>query len=387
MKGTSMCDLPPKFVGEKILTKIPITSLRAVRSTCKLWNALTKEWVLGKASAARHQFLGFMTMDSKVCSIRSHLCRSKDKEDEDLVDISIKQVDWLNQIEMSKVYHCDGLLLCVAKDNFRLVVWNPYLAQNRWIISPIKKFHWRDSYALGYDINRKVLEVTPDLEIQPHQGGVSLKGNTYFFAHETTGPGFSGGEVIDGDLWIDGYEIKDFLLCFDFTRERFGPRLPLPFHSSIEDTVTLSCVREEQLAVLYQQEGMNDNSCNILQIWVTTRIEPNSVSWSKFLNVEMRPFALTGVRFDHYTGGTFFIDEEENVAVVFDIDGYLSTGIKTVRYHTAFIIGEDGYFKSVSLGVAPKVPFEPPCSGYVPEIYCPPLVCSSAYLPSLVQLR
>ncbi|CAL9216365.1 unnamed protein product [Arabidopsis halleri] len=132
---------------------------------------------------------------------------------------------------------------------------------------------------------------------------------------------------------------------------------------------------------------MNDNSCNILQIWVTTRIEPNSASWSKFLNVEMRPFALTGVRFDHYTGGTFFIDEEENVAVVFDIDGYLSTGIKTVRYHTAFIIGEDGYFKSVSLGVAPKVPFEPPCSGYVPEIYCPPLVCSSAYLPSLVQLR
>ena len=43
-----------------------------------------------------------------------------------------------------------------------------------------------------------------------------------------------------------------FLLCFDFTSERFGPRLPLPFHSSDEETVTLSCIRDEQLAVLYQ---------------------------------------------------------------------------------------------------------------------------------------
>ncbi|XP_010462910.2 PREDICTED: F-box/kelch-repeat protein At1g24800-like [Camelina sativa] len=355
-----------------------------------------------------------MTMDSKVCSIRSHLCRSNDKEEEDLVGISIKQIDWLKHVEMSKVYHCNGLLLCVTKDHSRLVVWNPYLLQ-QWWISPRTDFHRLDSYALGYDMNRnhkilrfldcfekgvcmyeiydfsswRVLEVTPDWEIDPFQGGVSVKGNTYFYAHESTlAPGFSGGYMENGDFVVDDYEVEDFLLCFDFTREIFGPRLPLPFHSwSLEDTVTLSCVREEQLAVLYQEDEDSGIPCNIVHIWVTTSIEPNSVSWSKFLTVEMRPFARTGVRFDHYTGGTFFIDEEQKVAVVFDIDGYLPRGPKTVRYHTAFIIGEDGYFKSVSLGVAPKNPYEPPCSGYVPELYLPPLVCSSSYLPSLVHLN
>uniref|UniRef100_A0A1J3CRB2 F-box/kelch-repeat protein n=1 Tax=Noccaea caerulescens TaxID=107243 RepID=A0A1J3CRB2_NOCCA len=125
---TRMCDLPPKLVGEKILTKLPITSLREVRSTCKLWEGLSKDWILGKEAAARQQFLGFMTMDSKVCSLRFNL-----RKEEDAVDLSIKQVDILNQVEISKVFHCDGLLLCVAKDNSRLVAWNPYLGQTRSI--------------------------------------------------------------------------------------------------------------------------------------------------------------------------------------------------------------------------------------------------------------
>lgn len=33
-------------------------------------------------------------------------------------------------------------------------------------------------------------------------------------------------------------EIEDFLVCFDFTSER----LRLPFHSYVEETVSLSCV-------------------------------------------------------------------------------------------------------------------------------------------------
>ena len=91
-------------------------------------------------------------MDSKVCSVRFHLRRSKEEE-EDTMDLSIKQVDLLNQVEISRVYHCDGLLLCVAKDNSRVVVWNPYLGQTRWI-RPRTESNIGDSYALGYDINR-----------------------------------------------------------------------------------------------------------------------------------------------------------------------------------------------------------------------------------------
>jgi len=56
-----------------------------------------------------------------------------------------------------------------------------------------------------------------------------------------------------------------------------------------------------------------------MEIWVTTKIEPNTVSWSSkfFLSVDMRE--LTG-RYSmfSFSDASFFIDEEKKVAVVFD---------------------------------------------------------------------
>ena len=63
-----ICDLPPKLVGAKILSKVPITSLGQVRSTCKLWDRLTRDWIVGKEAAEKarqHQFLGFVTVNFK----------------------------------------------------------------------------------------------------------------------------------------------------------------------------------------------------------------------------------------------------------------------------------------------------------------------------------
>ncbi|XP_010499061.1 PREDICTED: F-box/kelch-repeat protein At1g24800-like [Camelina sativa] len=407
MKGTRICDLPLDLVGGKILTRVPITSLGAVRNTCKLWNALTKDWVLGEASAPRQQFLGFMTMNSMVCSAKFH--STKEKE-----DLAIKQVDLLNQVKISKVHHCDGLLLCVAEDKSRLVVWNPYLGQTRPI--RLNDFHWQDNYAFGYDMNRnhkivrfqdyyehpkkvsryeiyqlssnswRDLKVHTDLKIKFNHSA-SVKGNAYFFAQENC-QDIEPNE--DGEIT----DLEDFLICFDFTTETFGPPLPLPFHSGIDETVTFSSVRDEQLVVLYHNEGVYyGDKISTVEFWVTTKIEPNSVSWSKFLQVNMRPVSLTGELFEHdMGGGTFFIDEEQKVAVVFDIDGYLPT-LPTlperVRYHTAFISGEDGYFKPVTLGVAPNrgEPYQSLSGPSFASLYCPPVVCSSSYLPSLVQLN
>ncbi|EOA25568.1 hypothetical protein CARUB_v10018913mg [Capsella rubella] len=377
---TRMCDLPPELVG-MIFTKIPITSIRSVRSTCRYWKSLTKDWVLGKGEA-REQFLGFMTMDSKVCSLRFHLRRKNNcEEDGDSLDLSIKQVDVLNQVDISKVFYCDGLVLCVAKDNSRLMVWNPYLGQTRWI-EPRTEFHTLYTYALGYDINRnyKILKFI-DSE------GFEKKD---FFGYEIYDFNSNSWRVLDVTSsckvrrlprGVAVSDIKDFLLCFDFTKERFGPRLPLPFHSKIGEYVALSCVKEEQLAVLYQR--MKHNCPPTLYIWVTTRIEPNTLSWSKFLRVEMRPFELSGSF--GVNAESFFVDEEEKVVVVFDCDLYLRT--KTIRYHKSFIMGEGGYFKSVNLGEAPYIEETCPKLGYTNQIYRPPLVCSSSYFPSLVQLN
>ncbi|XP_023632793.1 F-box/kelch-repeat protein At1g24800 [Capsella rubella] len=257
--------------------------------------------------------------------------------------------------------------------NHKIVRFQEYYAHpekvSRYEIYQLSSNSWKD------------LKVPPDALIESNYSA-SVKGNAYFFAQEDDQT--SAEEIFD---------LEDFLLCFDFTTETFGPRLPLPFHSTLHAPVTFSSVRDEQLVVLYHNEGVHDDWVSTVEFWVTTKIEPNSVSWSKFLIVNMRPVSLAGERFDNTNmGGTFFIDEEQKIAVVFDIDGYLAPIpplTEKVRYHTAFISGEDGYFKPLTLGVAPNL--GEPCliSGrsYVPSIYRPPVVCSSSYLPSLVQLN
>uniref|UniRef100_A0A0D3AR64 F-box associated beta-propeller type 1 domain-containing protein n=1 Tax=Brassica oleracea var. oleracea TaxID=109376 RepID=A0A0D3AR64_BRAOL len=359
-----ICDLPPKLVGAKILSKVPITSLGQVRSTCKLWDRLTRDWIVGKEAAAKarqHQFLGFVTVDFK-------------------------------------------------DDKSKLLAWNPYLGQTR-SISPRTgdDFHALDTYLFGYDMNRnhkmlrfygllfemyefssnswRVLDVTLPDSWEIKYGGhliVSFKGNAYFLA---------------GKITTDDVE-KDVILCFDFTTETFGLPLVVPFLSLREEAVTLSSVRDQKLALLHQK---GQGIIEALEIWITSEEGPffnaaHAVTWSKFMNVDMRP--LIGDRYVRFGEefASFFIIEEEKVAVVFDIEGYefCFELIRTDHYHTAFIIGDDdeGYYKTVSLGVAPNLWKPRPGHtggyyprGYVPQWYCPPFVCSSSYLPSLVQLN
>ncbi|CAA7042277.1 unnamed protein product [Microthlaspi erraticum] len=62
------------------------------------------------------------------------------------------------QVKIFQVFHCEGLLLCILKDDItRYVVWNPYCGQTRWIkprfsYPPRKGYSF--SYALGYE-NKK----------------------------------------------------------------------------------------------------------------------------------------------------------------------------------------------------------------------------------------
>ncbi|XP_013639779.1 PREDICTED: putative F-box/kelch-repeat protein At3g20710 [Brassica oleracea var. oleracea] len=79
-------------------------------------------------------------------------------------------------------------------------------------------------------------ETPPDVAfhsnvIEYTKASLTLKGNTYW--HVESGDGF--------------------LHCFDFTRERFGPHLPLPSDINHRCSVSLSSVKEEKLAVLLEQ--------------------------------------------------------------------------------------------------------------------------------------
>ncbi|XP_019099931.1 PREDICTED: F-box protein At3g49510-like [Camelina sativa] len=367
---TTISDLPEDLVGE-IFSWVPLTSLSAVRSTCKKWEALSKIHIVGKkaASRSRHQFLEFMVSDSRVFSLRFDVQGIRNEDDE-LSDPSMKQINIPNtdQVELSQVYHCDGLLLCVAEHNSSLVVWNPYLGQTKWI-QLRNKFNRRDIFALGYDNNHnhkilrflgdgersrrnqrrdthvydfssdswRVLDVNPDGDAPFDYIGVSLKGNSYFLG-----------------------------------REIFGPRLPLPFDHDPSPNLkymTLSWVRDEKLAVL----NSHSDTFQICDICVSTKIEPNAVSWSTFFTVDMSPVNgfLNGLS-TYFPPRSFFIDEEKKVAVFFNNS---RTKTYTYRYQMAYIVGDDGYFKSVNIGE------------FSNSIWNPGKLACSSYVPSLVQLQ
>uniref|UniRef100_A0A1J3J645 F-box protein n=1 Tax=Noccaea caerulescens TaxID=107243 RepID=A0A1J3J645_NOCCA len=71
----------------------------------------------------------------------------------------------------------------------------------------------------------------------------------------------------ENTYWFATDSDESFLICFYFRRERFGRRLPLPIGPlpCLGDVVSLSSVREEQLAVLIQ-----DVQTLQMEVWVTS---------------------------------------------------------------------------------------------------------------------
>ncbi|KAG7583119.1 F-box-like domain superfamily [Arabidopsis suecica] len=323
----------PRDLVEEILSRVPLKSMKTVRLTCKKWDDLSKSQSFTKMHIGQ------------VARVEEH------KGKHTCLD---------EQVKISQVFDCEGLLLCILKDDSRFVVWNPYLGQTRWIKSryfsspdewdqrfcyglgyvnkescrsykllrfldyffykaPEKQFFWYEIYDFDSDLWTTLDVTTPDWVIVFGNGGVSFKGNTYFCAAKI-------------NLGNDGnHGFEDHIICFDFTSERFGQLLPLPFNAGYDDYVALSCVREEKLAVLHQHSVLNPYE---LDLWITTKIETEEVSWIKFLRM------ATG--FDScrpYISGSFLIDEENKVAFGFDYE----------NRQKVIVIGEAGYLRALDL--------------------------------------
>jgi len=377
---TTISHLPTELLDE-IISRVPLKSTRAVRLTCKNWDSLFKNrsFMKEEAAAKEGESRMIVLMDKNLFAM-SIFFNGID------IDPSAEQrgkltclYDDSEQVKISQVFHCEGLLLCVLEDDkCSLVVWNPYWGQTRWIepryFSRIQNCYGRYMYvyALGYNNKSRshkilrfidgafdfpfwyeiydfdsdlwtTLDVTPQWFINfPPRGcynrGVTLKGNTYWCAIRRKS---------NTNWFVD----LDHIICFDFTSERFGPLMPLPFvRYTSGSLVTLSCVREEKLAVLF---------CNnaTVEVWITTKIETDKISWSKFLTVNMYVDLLEG---------SFFIDEVKKVAMIFDIP---------MNRETVYIVGEAGNVKELHLGQPADVD----------KHFSPLLVCS--YVPSLVQIK
>ncbi|KAL0706952.1 hypothetical protein Bca4012_073378 [Brassica carinata] len=133
----------PKDVLVEILSRVPEASLARLRSTSKEWNALIK-----KDARLDKKSLAIILIDCRVYLARLDL------HDNNLVKVisQLRLTDPLSssseEVDVRRVCHCDGLLLCTTMDE-RLVVWNPCSVETSRIIKPLNSKYSSHTYALG----------------------------------------------------------------------------------------------------------------------------------------------------------------------------------------------------------------------------------------------
>ncbi|CAA7018997.1 unnamed protein product [Microthlaspi erraticum] len=363
-----MSDLPADLV-EEILSRVPATSLKRLRSTCKeYWNStLFKEprFTEKHFRQAPKQFRVLMWKDCRVYPMNIDL---------NVIPPSIELKGALDlkyslrnseQLDIAEVFHCDGLLLCFTKDN-RLVVCNPCLGETR-LIQHENSYKY-STFALGYENNKSVRNYKILMYWECWEKNDKVSGfEIYDFSSNTwrasNAPNWVrarfGGVTLKGNsYWItrgDG----DNLLRFDFTKERFG-RLCLP-PSHNHGYKSPSVVREEKLSVLQH----NFDTLKI-EIWVTNKFETEAdLLWSKSFTVGLHLHNSSIPPFR-----SLLIDEEKKVILCCDSSCYWE------RMNVVYIIGEDdGYYK--------KIPYkQDPCWPSINKV-----PCIFNYVPSLVQIQ
>ncbi|XP_010507202.1 PREDICTED: putative F-box protein At3g17620 [Camelina sativa] len=334
----------PRDLAEDVFIRLPMTSMRAVRSVCKKWNTLskgrsfTKKHLAQAKAAVRRELLAVMVINYRVYLMSVNLQGIHNN-----IEPSINHLGKLvsltesDRVDISVVYHCDGLLLCITRNIPRFTVWNPYCGQTR-LFETIRRPKPR--YAIGYENSKSFRSYKVLRFCEPSRGYVRYE--LYY---------------INSKSPSDDYP--------DYYLSRLGYTVLCTWRV-VEGKHLLVCSRK--LCRRRRNRNREEDTLH-LEIWITTKIEPEAVSWGKkvFLAVNMKP--LDDYAFD-VTSGSFFVDEEKKVAVVFDIDR--GTGMVTGMDCFAYIIGKDGYFKKVDL----RDPSED-CSF--------PLMCS--YVPSLVQIE
>ncbi|RID78135.1 hypothetical protein BRARA_A00989 [Brassica rapa] len=332
-------DLPHDLEIE-ILARVPTKSLAKLHTTCKRWYALFKDpkFVMKNNNLRKSSSKEVMLLlDYRVYSISVDRVHNS-------IDASmeftgrLKRLQDSKDVKLSRIWHCNGLVLCCRKDIKSLVVWNPCTGETR-SIKPSKFYRRTDNYAFGcgnsschdYKILRcssygtncvdfhQVVQVVLNFEMYEFSTDswrvldgvtdrwrlhcsddvVSLKGNAYWIHFDK--------EADDGP-WI-------VLLSFNFTTEVFVS-LPLPDYKKgcVYGDLLISVVREEHLAVLHHVVGTE------MTVWLSNKItEAKEVSWSKFLVVSFDILKLPLYSREM----TFWVDVENKVLVscVRDMEG------------------------------------------------------------------
>ncbi|ESQ37220.1 hypothetical protein EUTSA_v10002981mg [Eutrema salsugineum] len=282
-----MSHIPLELV-EEILYRVPVTSLIRLRTTCKGWNALLKDrgFIEKKLRKAPKQSLVLMLKEFRTCSMSNNL---------NIADPSIEFKVPLERDNIFQLFQCGGLLLFTTNNNrlvspFRFVLG--YENNNFSLSYKILRCYQQNYEFVGlqiYDFSSDSWRVLLDviaLDCLIASKGVSLKGNAYWLAYDKTG-------------------YSDFLISFDFTRERFK-RLCLPEFQNL-GWMALSVERDEKISVLHRSKGTLK-----MDIWMTNKVDTEAALWSLYFTVDIPTHHDDYIS---YLPTSFLIDEEKKLAV------------------------------------------------------------------------
>ncbi|KAG2306429.1 hypothetical protein Bca52824_026177 [Brassica carinata] len=313
-KSRNTIHLPDDLLVE-ILSRVQDASLARFRSTSKGWNSLIKKEVRRAKKS-----LVVMLIDCRVYSVRFDLHDNVAKVRSQL-SLNDPLSNSSEEVDVRRVSHCDGLLLCTTMDE-RLVVWNPCSGETSRIIKPINSHYYTDTYALGKSTRNNEYKI-----LRVHHRGhgfgwqclvnyeiYDFTSNLWRVVGETREWSLPGawqyGTSVDGNTYWLSYDINqacprnvNTLGCFDFTTERFRC-VPLPVDPLSYYVYALSVTREEQKLCLlaYRDERHN------IDIWMATKIKSTGdMSWSKFLSVKRTHSLCNGM--------SFLADRENKVLV------------------------------------------------------------------------
>ncbi|CAF1931195.1 BnaC05g30010D [Brassica napus] len=176
-----MSDLLPELI-EEIPSRVPASSLKPLRSSCKRWNTLFKDRRFAEKHFAKAQ------SNSHVIILKEFMFCP--------MNVHLKVV--LPSVEFKE-----------------LRLENNYGGYSRFVLGyentksghtyKIMRYYWKRTETNGtvvevYEFGSGSWRVLDDVNLEVPRSCVSIKGNTY---------------------WANLSITADFLLCFDFTQERF----------------------------------------------------------------------------------------------------------------------------------------------------------------------
>nr|VDC77237.1 unnamed protein product [Brassica rapa] len=355
----------PWELESEILSRVPPTSIKQLRLTCKRWYALFKDPISIKKQLGKAATQMILKNDESVFSFSFSFHELFHSQVIKLTGI-LKSLKDLEDVKVSKIFHCKGLLLCTTKDN-RRVLWNPCTGQTRSIQSEPSS-----NYYLGYENKKKSGYNYKILSCSYYYRGSSRVGK--YEIYEFTSDSWRVLDAISDDwlylwpdvamslkgdtYWLDSETNENpSILRFDFITEKFE-RLPLPSNSDEHNRlVILSTVRDEKLALLCQY---SDSTGSLkMKIWLTNSKtdEAKDLSWSEFLVCKVVIYDMTRMK-------SFLVDEENKKVLCCYKDHEYRTRI--------YIVGEDTY-KNVYREV-----LQEQRSRVAPRLF--------SYVPSLVQI-